>query len=221
MEFDPQELRKLVDNAIATSGYHHNDTQMFALLDKILPAYLNDSQIHEVFNAIRQEYTKPSLDINTLHTQVKHCHKCPSATSTPFLPQWNTNDPLVIFVSPWPIVEQQLGRDLVQSLKEAGFTSDKILLTSLIRCFDGDADNCRHYLFSEIELLKPNLIVLFGSVVTKDILGINKISEIHGQVFWAGPWAIMPVLDPAGALGRKGSTESKFKADLLKASKFL
>ena len=80
--------------------------------------------------------------------------------------------------------------------------------------------NCSTYLYSEIQLLAPKLIVPMGNAAAKKFVDPLKISEDHGTIFWSGPWAIMPVYAMA-YLSRKDSAQKELLIDLIKARNFL
>lgn len=102
------------------------------------------------------------------------------------------------------------GKLLDGTLKAVGFSRDKCFLTNLICWWEDEpsADDiaaCHSRLYSEIEQIKPNLIVLLGGLASREFLGRFK----RGHLYWQdGRW-YLPTTHPAAFLHDKD-----FKLDI-------
>lgn len=63
-----------------------------------------------------------------------------------------------------------------------------------------EIEACQPYLTSQLNIIKPPLIVTLGRYSMNYFLPDAKISKAHGQVYQAGEYNIYPVYHPAAAL---------------------
>lgn len=90
--------------------------------------------------------------------------------------------------------------------------------TNLVKCFPGrrkggDAEPpvfaqeaCRHWLRSELELIKPKLIVAVGAISMRALGVKGGINKNAGRVFETEYGRVMPVLHPAGLMRNTRAT---------------
>lgn len=124
----------------------------------------------------------------------------------------------------------QAGKKLFSWFQEIGFSEEKIrknfYISQVIKCYLGgnrmpkmmELKNCLPYLYSEIEFLKPKLIIPIGSLAIKTILGEKRIDETIGKTFQWKDSLIIPLPHPSGAnvwLNRK-ENQKKLKRALRK-----
>ena len=242
-EFDLAELEKLVSEALddrvantapvpseAKIPFGLGEARLLEKLSHLLPKYMAIPDQQMVLNELRDEL-KDGIDLGNLrevHGVVKNCRKCPSVRPTPHLPTWNVADPDVVFVSDLPYTGSKNDEYLVDCLKAAGFSSRRICLTSATRCFpsesrapnESEIDTCtKRFLFTEIQLLNPKLVVTLGGPASAVFLGNIKITEDRGRIFWLGPWPILPTYSAAYVLRGKGAAE--LRTDFEKAHGFV
>jgi uracil-DNA glycosylase family 4 len=83
------------------------------------------------------------------------------------------------------------GRFLNQALTDSGLTRDDLFITNIVKCRPpqnrppkkNEVDTCTSlYLFAQIELISPKLIMLLGGVAAKKLLGIRTINAARGRV---------------------------------------
>jgi uracil-DNA glycosylase len=83
------------------------------------------------------------------------------------------------------------GRFLNEVLQGSGLQREDFFITNTVKCRPpknrtprtGEVETCTsHYLFEQIELIRPKLIVLLGMVAAKKLLGIKSITEARGQI---------------------------------------
>jgi DNA polymerase len=83
------------------------------------------------------------------------------------------------------------GRFLDHVLSGTGIDRKDLFITNTVKCRPPnnrtprkkEVDTCTsHYLFQQIELIDPQLIVLLGGVAAKTVLGAASVSEVRGRV---------------------------------------
>lgn len=83
------------------------------------------------------------------------------------------------------------GRFLDSVLEGSGISREDLFITNTVKCRPPnnrtprkpEVDTCTtNYLFHQIALVNPGLVMLLGSVAAKKVLGIKTISEARGQV---------------------------------------
>lgn len=86
----------------------------------------------------------------------------------------------------------QVGKLLEQMLNNIGLSRNDIFITNVVKCrppenrdpMTDEIEACKPYLFRQIELVDPKLIILVGKYSVSTVLGINlKISHLKGRVF--------------------------------------
>ncbi len=86
----------------------------------------------------------------------------------------------------------QAGKLLEQMLNNIGLSRNDIFITNVVKCrppenrdpMTDEIEACKPYLFRQIELVDPKLIILVGKYSVSTVLGINlKISHLKGRVF--------------------------------------
>ena len=119
------------------------------------------------------------------------------------------------------------GKLMNMALAGIGLKREEIYIANIVKCRPpgnrnpepDEAEACMDYLKSQINLVKPNIIVLLGSVALKNILG-----KEYGITSSRGKWVekegilYMPTFHPA-ALLRDESKKIDFWKDLKEAIK--
>jgi len=111
-----------------------------------------------------------------------------------------------------PFTRDPSGELFDQMLSIAGLSRDQdVFVTNLVKCNPKDASgrnrtpskeeikNCLPYLLSEIEYLKPRVIVTFGRSATEILLDekIRNMKEIHGVKRFKDGMLVFPFLHPS------------------------
>lgn len=116
------------------------------------------------------------------------------------------------------------GKLMDKALKGIGINRKDIYITNVIKCRPPSNRNpksdeiqaCKEYLKSQIKLIKPEIIVLLGSVALKSILGEEYgITATRGQCFEREGIKYIPTFHPA-ALLRDDTKKIDFWRDLKK-----
>ena len=113
------------------------------------------------------------------------------------------------------------GKLLDRILLSQKITRDDVYISNTVKCrppenrtpTDGEMAACKVYLNSQIQLIRPKIIILTGSAPVKNILSTkNPISKIRGQWF-DGPFAskIMPIFHPSYLLRNESDDPTKPK----------
>lgn len=239
-DYDPIELERAVAEALGeiTSSspralFSFGDTKMLEKLAEILPQYIpHHADVPVVLEELRSalyEGTREdsaSDQLRQLHTALAHCRKCPLMRPEPHQPHWNLSDPDVVFVADAPITGSPSDQHLFTALKQVGFRSARIAATSVTRCLPKERRNpntaeistcSTRFLFTELQLLRPKLIVALGGSAASVLLGTPiKVTEEHGRTMWVGPWPIL-VTYSAGYATRTERAGADFRNDLQQA----
>lgn len=104
------------------------------------------------------------------------------------------------------------GKRLEGWFKEAGISRGEVYLSALARCFPGKAPGggdrvpsrammatCRPHLWRELELLRPEVVVPVGGLAIKELLGIERLSEVVGETIRRDGVVYVPLPHPSGA----------------------
>src|SRR5262249_48652939 len=83
------------------------------------------------------------------------------------------------------------GRYLDHVLEGTGIDRSDLFITNIVKCRPPqnrtpkkeEIETCtENYLFEQIALIKPKLIVLLGGVVAKKLLGVKSVDEVRGKL---------------------------------------
>ena len=127
------------------------------------------------------------------------------------------------------------GKMLNKSFLTVGIDTNKdCYISNIVKCRPPnnrkpksiEVDNCMPWLNSQIELIKPKVIVLAGSTAVQSYLNINQpISKIRGKWITKGNIKYMPIFHPSYLLRNSSNEKGKPKwltiQDLKKVKKEL
>src|SRR5262249_52428627 len=139
--------------------------------------------------------------LEVLAAQIRVCTKCPlSESRTLAVPGEGRTYAKVMLIGEAPGREEDesgrpfvgaAGRFLDQVLEGTGIDRADLVITNIVKCRPpknrapkvGEIETCTsNYLFEQIELLNPKLIVLLGGIAAKKILGVKTVNEARGHV---------------------------------------
>jgi len=101
------------------------------------------------------------------------------------------------------------GKILNEILEENNIEREKVFITNIVKCrppgnrepTDEESKICmENYLYKQIELISPKIILLLGSVATKNLLNIKSVSAIKGKVIKKDNRVYFVTYHPAVAL---------------------
>lgn len=118
------------------------------------------------------------------------------------------------------------GKLMNKAFEGIGIKREEVYIANIVKCRPPnnrnpeyeEADCCKEYLDSQINLVKPEIIVLLGSVALKNVLGKEYgITSCRGKWFEKDGIKILPTFHPA-ALLRDETKKIEFWKDLKKFS---
>src|SRR5882672_5712967 len=139
--------------------------------------------------------------LEVLATQIRNCVQCPlHATRTKAVPGEGSPSARVMLIGEAPGREEDqrgqpfvgaAGRFLDEVLAGSGVERSDLFITNTVKCRPDknrpprkrEADTCASlYLLAQIEVINPALIMLLGSVATRQLLGVRSVNEVRGRV---------------------------------------
>ena len=144
---------------------------------------------------------KKAQRLAELAEQIRVCVQCPLHQSrTSAVPGDGKPSAKVMIIAEAPGKEEDesghpfvgsAGRFLNHVLEGTGIDREDLFITNTVKCRPprnrtpkkGEVDTCTGlYLFEQVELVNPKLIVLLGSVAAKKLLGVKSVNEARGRV---------------------------------------
>ncbi len=101
------------------------------------------------------------------------------------------------------------GKILNKMLERIGIKREEVYITNVVKCrppgnrepLDDEAKICmENYLFRQIELISPKIILLLGSIATKHLLGIKNVSDAREKLIEKDKRVYFATYHPAVAL---------------------
>jgi len=139
--------------------------------------------------------------LGELAEQIRVCELCPlHETRTHAVPGDGPPSAKVMIIGEGPGREEDqsghpfvgaAGRFLNEVMEGTGVQREDFFITNTVKCRPpknrtprkGEVDVCTsNYLFEQIELVNPKLIMLLGSVAAKKVLGVKSVNEARGRV---------------------------------------
>jgi len=139
--------------------------------------------------------------LEELATQIRSCVQCPLyASRTLAVPGDGPPSAKVMLVGEAPGREEDqcgqpfvgaAGRFLDQMLAGSGVDRGDLFITNVVKCRPEknrtprklEVDTCTSlYLFKQIELVHPELIMVLGSVAARKLLGVHSVNEARSRV---------------------------------------
>jgi uracil-DNA glycosylase len=165
--------------------------------------------------------------LETLATQIRSCVQCPLYTTrTKAVPGEGAPSARVMLIGEAPGREEDqrgqpfvgaAGRFLDEVLAGSGVDRRDLFITNTVKCRPEnnrpprkrEVDMCTSlYLFEQIELINPALIMVLGSVATKKLLSVNSVSEVRGRVIEHNNRKYLAGYHPAASFYREDMAEN-------------
>lgn len=236
-EFSEQELKDLIDQALATKNSDKSvspkiylglgETDLLESIHQRLSKRVIESDLNTIFRDLRSDILsrKISTSRKDLHTVTLNCKKC-EIDSSAELPKWNVDNPDVVVVIDSPSLPADAINLMVNTFKKIGFSSDQLCLTYVNRCpvkrkyESSEVINCSHYLHLELQILNPKLIFCLGATPLSVLFGTDiKIKDVRGKLLWLGYWPIIGTYSPMYTL--KSELSDVFESDVIQAYNFV
>jgi len=180
--------------------------------DKSLPA--GDLSKKKVFSSLEQE--------------IRQCRKCPLAELRKnAVPGEGCIDADLMFVGEGPGRDEDLqgkpfvgraGELLTKIIKAMKFERESVYITNVIKCRppgnrnpkSHEIEACKGYLFKQIELISPKVIVTLGNVPTRFFLNTKTgITSLRGRFHTYKGIRIMPTFHPSYLVRNEGDRSLK------------
>lgn len=145
--------------------------------------------------------SKRAQRLGELAAEIRVCVKCPlHASRTNAVPGDGPPTAKLMIIGEAPGKEEDLtghpfvgasGKFLNSVLEGTGIDRDDFFVTNTVKCRPPknrtprklEVDTCTaNYLFEQIELINPKLIMLLGGVAAKKLLGVKSVNEARGRV---------------------------------------
>jgi DNA polymerase len=163
-------------------------------------------------------------ELTAVWQQASACTRCPqlAAARTTVVFGSGNADADLMFVGEAPGANEdrqgvpfvgQAGRLLDTLLEEIGLTRRDVFVVNVLKCrppgnrdpLPQEIDNCRDYLFRQLELIEPRVVCTLGNFATKLLRGDpTGITRLHGreELRLLGPRNVRlyPIYHPAAAL---------------------
>ena len=127
---------------------------------------------------------------NNLDEVVKNCHLCDlSKDSKEKILGLSGRENSIIFVTLKPILPFSASEIIIKNIAKNVFNEDSYSCFSVIKCntnaniTDKNMYICKEYLKSQMDLLNPKIVVLFGEIVARHILQTEEnLENLRGRI---------------------------------------
>jgi DNA polymerase len=176
--------------------------------------------------------------LTDLYQQIALCHKCDIAKlRTKVVPGEGAENAEIMFIGEAPgWHEDQQGRPFVgqagqfldRLLASINLNRQQVYIANVIKCRPPDnrdplpteIQNCCHWLDSQIEIIKPKMIVTLGRYSMARYFPGKTISKIHGTAVKRDNVIYFAMYHPAAALHQQ-SLRQDIEADMQKIPKLI
>ena len=99
------------------------------------------------------------------------------------------------------------GQLLGRLLKKAGLEREQVYITSVVQFFppknrapsDSEVEACRRFLYRQLDIVKPKLVVVVGAVALRELLNMKGIMKVRGRLIRKDRYYFI-TLHPAAAI---------------------
>lgn len=167
------------------------------------------------------------MSLEEIGREVRRCTKCSlHRNRTNAVPGDGNPRTEILFVGEGPGQNEdkqgkpfvgEAGSFLEEMLASIGLKREDIFITNVVKCrppnnrdpLEEEVDMCtRNYLFSQIKVIKPKLIVTLGRHSMRVFFSqIKSISSVHGKAYKKAGQVYLILYHPAAALYQRGLKE--------------
>lgn len=155
----------------------------------------------------------------TLVKSIQECKKCDLyKNKTHYVPGEGSLNARIMFIGEGPGREEDMlgrpfvgaaGKFLTELLNKIGLARDDVYIGNIVKCrppnnrvpLQNEIDACLPYLFAQISIVEPEIIVILGNTPLNALINPNlKISAVHGRFFEKDGYKFFVTFHPAAAL---------------------
>lgn len=171
--------------------------------------------------------------------EIKDCQQCSlGKTRTNLVFGVGSEDADLMFIGEAPgYNEDQQGEPFVGAagqlldklLASIGLSRGQVYIGNVLKCrppenrdpLPEEVEQCKPYIYEQVNIIKPKIVASLGAHATKLILGKTvSMSKVHGQKFEGDGYYIFPIYHPAAALYAR-STLTSLEEDFSRLKDFL
>jgi DNA polymerase len=194
-------------------------------------SYLSQLGVEYIFNDPSPQRSMPESVFDRfkrLEARIHNCRKCPlGATRTHAVPGEGNKQADLMFIGEGPGRDEDLqgrpfvgkaGELLTRIIHAMGFRREDVYIANIIKCRPPDnrnpnrdeIENCSNYLYEQLELVKPRVIVTLGNVPTQFFLQVKTgITSLRGNFYPYGNIQIMPTFHPSYLIRNENDRQRK------------
>ncbi|MDI6806339.1 MAG: uracil-DNA glycosylase [Candidatus Aenigmarchaeota archaeon] len=178
------------------------------------------------------------LELEKLNRIIRNCKKCELwKTRTNAVPGEGPQDARIMFVGMAPGRTEDIegrpfvgpaGKFLNKLLESTGIKRSEVFLTSPLKCFPPrnrkplpkEIEACKPYLLKQIEIIRPQIIILLGEVALETLLKRKDVSNVRGKPIEKDGIIYFPTYHPAAGM-RFPKIREKLLNDFMKLKKII
>ncbi len=206
------------DNLWLDFSYSINTQSIIASENKTSNSYKPTiSHSIDIFSIDDDWYNSTSL--SELENRINRCTKCElSKTRTKFV--FGSGNPYadIMLIGEAPGADEDLqglpfvgraGQLLTKLLKEVGIERNDVFICNILKCrppnnrkpLPSEIEMCKPYLFKQIEILNPKVIVALGATAIEGLFNMKKkMSELRGSILSLNKIPVIVTYHPAAIL---------------------
>lgn len=174
--------------------------------------------------------------LEAIAAEIRACEKCPlhAAGRTNAVPGSGNYTAEIMFIGEGPGFNEdrqglpfvgQSGKLLDELLSLIGMNRSQVFITNVVKCrppenrdpLPEEVSTCTQaYLYRQIELIAPKVIVTLGRFSMGLFFPNAKITQIHGRAKWENGRAYLPLYHPAAVLRNMATLKPQMEADFRK-----
>ncbi|MGQ9818368.1 MAG: uracil-DNA glycosylase [Candidatus Kapaibacteriales bacterium] len=160
-----------------------------------------------------------SRNLEELENNINKCQKCPlGRTRTKFVFGEGNPNPEIMLIGEAPGADEDLqglpfvgraGQLLTKILASINLLREDVYICNILKCrppnnrkpTPSEIQTCIPYLYKQIDLLKPSIILTLGSTAIEGLFGITeKMVNLHGKELEFNGITVIPTYHPAALL---------------------
>lgn len=165
---------------------------------------------------------------NSLRERIIHCQKCPlSQGRTNAVPGEGSLEAELMFVGEAPGRDEDIqgrpfvgraGQLLTKIINAMEFKREDVYITNVIKCrppenrtpSKEEIKKCQDYLFEQLELFKPRVVVALGKVASDFFIPSSLgMTALRGNFYQYGSVQVMPTFHPSYIIRNEGNRTIK------------